>query len=150
MRMGGSGNPDNLWLFELAPRLTRLENNVLRVVEPGLTFRQYRIMRRVEEGTTTITELGQQATISLPAISESVDGMVRKGLLERHPDAHDRRAANLVLTDAGRRALGEAQERLDVLAESIFEDTTPDRREQLRQDVSRIRDRVTALLRGPH
>lgn len=138
---------DGLWLFELAPRLTRLENAILQDVEPGLTFRQYRILRRVVEGETTITAIGKQATITLPAISESVDGLVRKGLLERHTDVRDRRAANLVLTDAGHRALDDAQQRLDVLAESILEGMSARRRQQLRRDVSRVRDRVTALLR---
>ncbi len=145
--MSDQETSDDLWLFELAPRLTRLENAVLQDVKPGLTFRQYRIMRRVAEGTTTITEIGRHATISLPAISQSVDGLVRKGLLERHTDARDRRAANLVLTDAGHRALDEAQARLDVLAESILEGMPAHRREQLRLDVSRVRDRVTSLLR---
>lgn len=138
---------DDLWLFELAPRLTRLENAVLREVGPGLTFRQYRILRRVVDGEVTITAIGQHATITLPAISESVDGLVRKGLLERHTAEHDRRAANLVLTPSGVRALDEAQARLDVLAESILEGISPRRREQLRRDVSRVRDQVTALLR---
>lgn len=138
---------DDLWLFELAPRLTRLENGVLREVGPGLTFRQYRILRRVSEGETTITAIGQHATISLPAISESVDGLVRKGLLERHTDPYDRRASNLVLTEAGRGVLDEAQRRLDTLAESILQGMGVQRREQLRRDVSRVRDRVTALLR---
>jgi DNA-binding MarR family transcriptional regulator len=139
--------PDGLWLFELAPRLTRLENAVLQDVEPGLTFRQYRILLRVVEGETTITAIGKHATITLPAISESVDGLVRKGLLERHTDTRDRRAANLVLTEAGRRALDDAQRRLDVLAESILEGMPARRRQQLRRDVSQLRDRVTALLR---
>lgn len=138
---------DGLWLFELAPRLTRLENAVLQDVDPALTFRQYRILRRVVEGETTITAIGRHATITLPAISESVDGMVRKGLLERHTDVRDRRAAHLVLTDAGRRALDEAQRRLDVLAETILEGMSPRRRQQLRRDTSLVRDRVTALLR---
>ena len=138
---------DDLWLFELAPRLTRLENGVLRDVGPGLTFRQYRILRRVGEGETTITAIGQQATISLPAISESVDGLVRKGLLERHPDQHDRRASNLVLTARGQQVLDEAQRRLDVLAESILDGLGTRRRDQLRRDVSHVRDRVTSLLR---
>jgi MarR family transcriptional regulator, organic hydroperoxide resistance regulator len=138
---------DGLWLFELAPRLTRLENAVLQDVEPGLTFRQYRILRRVVEGETTITAIGKHATITLPAISESVDGLVRKGLLERHTDVRDRRAANLVLTEDGHRALDEAQQRLDVLAESILDGMSARRRQQLRRDVTHVRDRVTALLR---
>lgn len=138
---------DGLWLFELAPRLTRLENAVLQDVEPSLTFRQYRILRRVLEGETTITAIGRHATITVPAISESVNGLVRKGLLERHTDVRDRRATNLVLTDAGHHALEDAQQRLDVLAEQILEGMPSRRRNQLRRDVSRVRDRVTALLR---
>lgn len=142
------GAPDGLWLFELAPRLTRLENAVLQEVGPALTFRQYRILRRVREGQTTMTAIGQHATISLPAISESVEGLVRKGLLERRTDPTDRRAANLMLTDAGLRTLHQADARLDALSEEILGDLPPQRRERLRREVSRVSGRVTALLRA--
>lgn len=135
-----------LALFELAPRLTRLENAVLRGVAPALTFRQYRILQRVAQGRTTLTALGRLATISLPAISESVDVLVRKDLLRRTPDARDRRAVNLELTTAGEKALDEAERLLESAARELLSDIPAARRTQLERDVRSITDLVTRAL----
>lgn len=147
-RAATSDGDGGLWLFELATRLTRLENAVLRDVEPGLTFRQYRLLRRIADGTSTLTALGRQVTISLPALSESIDTLVRKGLAERRVDATDRRVANLILTGRGQGVLAEAQAELDALADTITADLSTTRRDELRDDVARVADRVTELLRA--
>lgn len=133
-------------LFELAPRLTRLENTVLRAVEPPLTFRQYRLLERVADGYTTVTTLGRLATITLPAISESVDVLVRKDLLTRTSNQQDRRESHLSLTDAGRSALDQAKELLQETAEQILAGVPARRRPTLAKDVKRVTDEVTASL----
>jgi DNA-binding MarR family transcriptional regulator len=135
-----------LALFELAPRLTRLENAVLRDVTPPLTFRQYRILQRVAQGRTTLTALGRLATISLPAVSESVEGLVRKGLLRRRVDADDRRAVNLQLTKSGQRALDTAERLLVEAAQRLLDGVPVRRRVALEADVRRITERVTRAL----
>lgn len=135
-----------LALFALAPRLTRLENVILREVEPALTFRQYRILQRVAEGRTTLTALGRLATITLPAVSESVDVIVRKQLLRRRTDEGDRRAVYLELTPAGERALEQGTRLLALAAETILADVPADRRDGLEADVRSVIDRVTAAL----
>ncbi len=40
--------------------------------------------------------------VSLPAASRTVDDLVRRGFVERHEDAEDRRMKRVSLTDAGR------------------------------------------------
>ncbi len=139
-----------LRLFELAPRITRLENAVLAGATPALTFRQFRLLTRISQGLTTITQLGRIATISLPAISESVEGLVRKGLVVRTTDPDDRRAVNLALTDEGEEALRTGEELLADAAAQLLEEISPSGRERLTVDLERISERVAeALLRGP-
>lgn len=133
-------------LFELAPRLTRLENAVLRSVTPPLTFRQYRLLERVAEGHTTVTALGRLATITLPAVSESVDVLVRKGLLDRRSNALDRRESNLYLTETGTQALKQAQALLAETARTILSGVPARRRVTLAKDVRKVIDEVTAEL----
>ncbi|QBI20496.1 MarR family transcriptional regulator [Egibacter rhizosphaerae] len=136
-----------LALFELAPRLTRLENSVLREVDPPLTFRQYRILGRVAEGHTTLTALGKLATISLPAVSESVEGLVRKGLLQRTADTHDRRAVQLQLTTEGEKSLEDAQRLLEAAARELLAGLmVTDHRVAFEDDLREIADRVTSAL----
>lgn len=136
------------WLFDIAPRLTRLENQSLRDVGPGLTFRQYRILCRVEEGNRTVTAIGRLATLSLPAISESTEGLVRKGLLEREVDASDRRSAQLALTETGRRAMLEADTVLDELAEELVADLDEHSLVELERAISKVAARVADRLRS--
>ena len=120
----------------------------MRDVTPPLTFRQYRILHRVAEGTTTLTALGRLATVTLPAVSESVDVIVRKNLLRRHTRPEDRRAVFLELTPAGRRALAMAQQLLEEAAEQILAEVPRERRDDLERDVRLVADRVTATLRA--
>jgi DNA-binding MarR family transcriptional regulator len=133
-------------LFELAPRLTRLENTVLRAVDPPLTFRQYRLLERIAGGYTTVTALGRVATITLPAISESVDVLVRKDLLARRANQQDRRESHLSLTASGWSALDQATELLQQTAEQILAGVPARRRSTLAKDISRVTDEVTAAL----
>lgn len=135
-----------LALFELAPRLTRLENVILRDVDPPLTFRQFRILQRVAQGRTTVTALGRLATITLPAVSESVDVIVRKKLLRRRTHEADRRAVHLELTPAGEQALQMGERLLAEAAERLLNDVPPERRDVIAADVRRVIDRVTQAL----
>lgn len=133
-------------LFELAPRLTRLENAVLRSVEPPLTFRQYRLLERISAGYTTVTALGRLVTITLPAISESVDVLVRKGLLDRRANEQDRRESYLRLTAAGEQALEQASGLLTETAQQILTGVPARRRPTLARDTRRVIEQVTDSL----
>jgi DNA-binding MarR family transcriptional regulator len=135
-----------LALLELAPRLTRLENSVLGDVDPPLTFRQYRLLERISQGHTTITALGRLATITLPAVSESVEVLVRKGLLSRGPSERDRRESHLAVTDVGARALADARTALDALAATVLTGVNPRRRATLARDARAVNVRVTEEL----
>lgn len=135
-----------LALLEIAPRLTRLENSVLGELEQPLTFRQYRLLERVSQGHTTITALGRLATITLPAVSESVDVLVRKGLLTRGPSERDRRESVLSLTSAGTAALVAARTALDGLAATILVGIGSRRLAPLARDARAVGSSVTEQL----
>ena len=138
-----------LRLFDLAPRVTRLENAVLAESDPSLTFRQYRLLTRISEGLNTITQLGRIATISLPAISESVEGLVRKGLVVRTTDTNDRRAVNLALTEAGEHARAMGESLLADAAADLLAELPADARQRLASDLEVVGERVaSALLAG--
>lgn len=107
-------------LYELAYRLTRIEAAALNALPHDLTFRQYRLLSRVDSGLTTLTDLQRVVTLTLPTLSGSVDGIVRRGLLTRAPDAHDRRVVQLRLTPLGSEALADAERALACLSERLL------------------------------
>lgn len=119
---------------------------MLSEVTPPLTFRQYRILQRVAEGRTTVTALGRLATITLPAVSESVDVLVRKGLLERRTSPEDRRASDLLLTDDGVAALSTADRLLTDTAGSVLAGVPLERRAALAADLRHVTEHVTRAL----
>ena len=65
---------------------------------------------------TTQTALSRAASISVAAISESADALLRRGLLVRETDERDRRTSRLSLTHDGRLAVAAAEKVLDDLA----------------------------------
>jgi DNA-binding MarR family transcriptional regulator len=61
----------------------------------------------IRHGSMRLSDLSDHLRIAPRSATEVVDGLQELGLVERHPDPHDRRATLVVLTDEGRR-VGEA------------------------------------------
>lgn len=96
------------FLMRLGPLLARLENETLATLRPRLTYRQYRVLERIEEGHRSPTQLARVSLLSLPSLSESIVGLVQRGLLRREPNPEDGRSVLLRLTSQGQRALDAA------------------------------------------
>lgn len=82
-----------------------------RVVEAslgGLTLSAYRILSLVAEGNERSSQIAGRLALARPTISNAVDQLVDRGLLQRGANPDDRRAVVLTVTDAGRAAIGEA------------------------------------------
>jgi DNA-binding MarR family transcriptional regulator len=70
---------------------------------------QFIALRALRHGPLSAGQLAQRFGVSRPTITRMVDGLVKKGLVERHIDAEDRRVALTSLTTQGR-ALHESTE----------------------------------------
>lgn len=57
---------------------------------------------------SNLTDLAEYIGVSLPSMSKLVDSLTYRGLIDRRPDAEDRRRVCLELTDAGREILASA------------------------------------------
>ena len=53
-------------------------------------------------------ELADKLDVQLPAMSQIVDRLVKRGMVERHADPSDRRVVRLGLTEAARKTLADA------------------------------------------
>jgi DNA-binding MarR family transcriptional regulator len=112
----GSPPPDRPlgeMLLNFSGRLTRLQTEILSRLEVPLTIRQYRILSRVGAGHTSLTALCRLAHRNPPTMSESVNKLVKQGLLTRETGTSDRRRMELALTDAGRAAAEAARGALE-------------------------------------
>ena len=67
----------------------------------GISVEQFHTLRHIRKGACSISALAKVQQVSRPAVSQAVDGLVSKGLVERQPDSIDRRCVHLALTPAG-------------------------------------------------
>ncbi|AKS35517.1 MarR family winged helix-turn-helix transcriptional regulator [Mycolicibacterium goodii] len=68
----------------------------------GLTLTQMEILGEVSRsGTTTPAELGARLHVRTQSLTDSINELVGRGLVERRPDANDRRRQLISLTPAG-------------------------------------------------
>lgn len=64
-------------------------------------------------------QLGAQVALGASSLSGLLDRMGRDGLIERQPDATDKRAWNIVLTEAGKAVRAEAVRSARVLNDQL-------------------------------
>jgi DNA-binding MarR family transcriptional regulator len=69
-----------------------------------LTLTQIKLLQQLESADRELTlkEGAELVHVSLPAASRMVDELYRRGFVERHEDATDRRMKRVGLTDSGR------------------------------------------------
>jgi long-chain acyl-CoA synthetase len=87
----------------------------------GLTLSAYRILSLVAEGNERSSQIAGRLALARPTISNAVDQLVERGLLQRGTNPDDRRAVVLTVTDAGRAAIAEADKAIAERLAPIFD-----------------------------
>ncbi len=104
---------DAFW--ETYPPLWRMITAHIREVavqQFTISVDQFHVLRLIRRGRNSVSELAQVRDISRPAVSQSVNLLVNRGLIFRTIDIQDRRHINLGLTADG-----------NALLDAIFNDT---------------------------
>lgn len=91
-------------ILDVIPRTMRMLRTELRsYAKPELTVPQFRILVHLTEAPRNNGQLAEIQGVSVAAMSRMVDGLVRRGLIERVGSTTDRRQIQLVLSDDGQR-----------------------------------------------
>lgn len=90
-------------------------------------------------------ELAARMLVTKANVSGLVNRLVDRGWVERQPDAHDRRANQVVLTRAGKRVAKRALAIRQRLIEEVMEVLEPEERDQLEQLTKRLGARLREL-----
>ncbi len=96
--------------WETCPPLWRMIQAHIRQVaveQFGISVDQFHILRHIRRGRNSVSELAEVRDISRPAVSQSVDLLVSRGLIFRTTDIQDRRHIKLDLTADGNTLLDE-------------------------------------------
>ena len=117
-------------LATIGPRLGR---TLRRQVRPaaGLSMPQFITLRALSHGPKSASALAQVFGVSRPTITRMVDGLVKKGLVERHHDAGDRRLAIISLTSEGRALQASSEEAAEKFLRGLLDVLPPDRLDRL-------------------
>jgi len=93
---------DRFW-ETIPPVWSQVRANVRAVATESfhISVQQFHILRHIRKGIHSASELASVSQLSRPAISQSVDVLVEKGLITRHQRAQDRRYVELELTQSG-------------------------------------------------
>lgn len=127
-------------LLRVATRLERLQTEALAELDAPLTFRQYRLLVRIQEGHRSPTALARAVRRSPPTISDSIDVLVKRQLVAREPSPENRRAVPLAVTTQGIRALEEARSTLESLTSALTKELSVDDREALTRILGEVYD----------
>ena len=94
----------------LRQAVTRLARRLRQQSEAPISPTQSAALATIERrGPLTLGELAQLEHVQPPTITAAITRLEDQGLVERHPDAEDRRVARVQITRAGRRLLTETR-----------------------------------------
>ena len=146
--------PSRLHLGQLLVQLTRIFQTQLfdGLVAAGLSEARVphtHVTAYIKADGSRLTELAEQARMTLPAMSEIVDDLQRLGIVERRPDPRDRRAKLICLTDIGWDAMRTARSIIAAIEADWGERVGVDRFEATAQTLDALlRDLTAASQRG--
>jgi len=93
---------DRFW-EAFPPVWDRIQGNLRMIATDqfNITVKQYQILRQIQKGRDSVSELATVKQISRSAVSQVVEVLVQKGFINRRQDAVDRRYKELELTPSG-------------------------------------------------
>jgi len=101
-----------------------------QLTELELTLPQAQVLRVLRRGPLQTGQLAAEMRISAPAVTQLTDRLIRKGLIERHAAADDRRCVIVALSAEGRRLVDRFRERRrEIFDEALAELTEAERRQ---------------------
>ena len=111
---------------ELFAAQRRLRGRDAKVVD-GISLAQSRLLRALaRDGALPAGQLAARLGISAASVTQMLDGLESRGLLERTRSDHDRRSVTIELTPAGQERAEEAREQHRRQFESALVDLSPD------------------------
>ena len=82
---------------------------------------QFQVLRRIRQGSTSVSSLAQVSGTGLPSVSKVVEALVKRGLVTRSQDPNDRRRVPLALTPQGQQVMQEIFNEAEVWLAARFE-----------------------------
>ena len=106
------------------------------------------MLGEARDWTMRMSELADQASVSLSRLSHLVKRLEARGYVRREPDPRDGRFTNAILLPAGRRKMEEAAPaHVAFVRRLVVDNLSPERLRRLGQDAERILQRIDSPAR---
>ncbi len=140
--------PDLLFLLHDLARHLRLEAD-RRAAAHGMTRAQWVTLMRIErQPGLSQKELAELLEVEPITAARLIDKLEQHGLVERRDDPHDRRIWRLHLRDKALPVLKELGTERAAMLRTISAGVSPERLHDINTDLSHMKARVVAELRG--
>ncbi len=101
----------------------------------GVSVPQCVLLQELLRGDAEVSELARCTGVSTSAMTRLIDGLERRGSVERSRAAGDRRRVSVRLTPEGRREAEELRARTESVVAGLFAKLPRDRRAQVRESL---------------
>jgi len=120
-------------------RQTRSQIRRTAVEKFQMTEEQFQVLRRIRNGSVSVSALAETSQTSRSAVSKAVDSLVRRGLVARSQNQLDRRNLPLALTEEGQRVMDLIYGQAEAWLSSRFARLTADETASLLQGLEILR-----------
>jgi DNA-binding MarR family transcriptional regulator len=131
-------------LTELVTRASwRVRRGTAKELEPiGITYAQARVLRTVASAREPLrmADLADQLDVVPRSATSMIDALESAGLVDRRPDASDRRSIRLTVTDAGRGLLDRMHALRVAKGEELFGKLTEPEQQELARMLELVLD----------
>lgn len=109
------------------------------LAELGISQRGYCVLARaLATGDLSQIRLAELCNLDKTTMVVTMDELERAGLAERRPDAHDRRARIITVTEAGRRMVADAQKVVEHIYDDVLDSLPAKEREGFLHGLARL------------
>ncbi|MQA87599.1 MAG: MarR family transcriptional regulator [Streptosporangiales bacterium] len=129
--------PDLILLLSQASHVLTTEMTA-QLTELGISPRGYCVLSKAMTGELTQSQLAELCDLDKTTMVVTLDGLERAGFAERRPQATDRRARIVSVTEAGERIVAEAQEIVAGLYDDVLAALPPSEREAFVDGLERL------------
>jgi DNA-binding MarR family transcriptional regulator len=114
-------------LLAILPLLNRIvATEVRNEIGEETTMAQFRVLALLDERPLTLSALAKERRVSLQSMSELVQGLVVRNLIERFQNPSDRRQSLLNLTESGRTHYKQIEEQIMKRLKPAIEELSPE------------------------
>jgi DNA-binding MarR family transcriptional regulator len=115
----------------LLPLMRQLSLETEAVAGQGLTMAQYRLLAALSRRVFAAGELATYLGVAASTVSGLLVPLVRRGLVERHQTASDRRMVAIRLTESGRHCYVTMEGQVHRYLDRLFGQLTPEAKRAL-------------------